>query len=222
MTPTFSLCHATARVPDGWRPAYNAWKANADDWSACEYILAVDTQDRERWPRVDGEGIILVENTGRNNAVDAWNASGRAASGKFLITVADDHYPCPHWDTEILKVVPNLDGEYVLEVKTGTSPADDEWARWMLHTFTTRKYYERFGYFFHPSYESMYADLEWTEVARRDGVVIDARHLLFKHLHWIGTCVAFDDIYARQNAQVRYDRGLENLGSRRARGFPRE
>ena len=222
MTPTFSLCHSTARLPNGWRPAYEAWLANADNWEACEYILAVDTADKDRWPDLDGTGIILTENTGRQCAVDGWNQSARPSSGKVMITAADDMFPPPHWDTELLKVIPDLDGEYAVEVLTGTSPADDEWMRCMLHSIITRPYYERIGNnFFDPRFQGMYADCWFTEVARHHGVVIDARHLTFQHRHWIGTNVGFDEIYQRQNAVARYDRGMEILGDLRREGYPK-
>jgi hypothetical protein len=167
-------------------------------------------------------GIKLVVNRGRQCAVDAWNATGKASTGKFLITVADDLYPPPHWDTELLKVIPDLEGEYVIEVKSGTSPADDEWMRCMLHSFMTRKYYERIGNFFYPEYFGMYADCDFGDMARLHGVVIDARHLTFQHRHWIGTRVPFDEIYARQNAQSKYDHGMSIIGGRRASGFKGE
>ncbi len=130
-------------------------------------------------------------------------------------------YPPEHWDTELLKAIPDLDGEYVIETRCGHSPEDDEWFRLMTHPMMTRAYYERRGSnIYHPSYESMYCDVEFTEVARRDGVVIDARHLLFEHRHWMGTNVPHDEVYQRNDSQERYDRGINNLGARRAAGFP--
>lgn len=218
--PTFSLCHATARLPNGWNNAALEWYLNCDRPSKIEYILCVDEADRDKVPAEMPHLPQLVINAGRQCAVDAWNTAAAASTGKFIIQVADDLYPPTHWDTELLKVIPDLDGEYVVEVRTGTS-LDDEWRRCMAHSFLTRKYYERYGYLFHPDYEGMYADDEFTEKARRDGVVVDARHLLFEHRHWIGTTVPFDDIYKRQNSQERYDRGLEILGRRRAQGFPK-
>jgi len=218
--PTFSLCHATARVPLGWLDAFRAWQSNCDNWQQVEYILCVDKVDRDKWPvifnRLDPD-IRFVLNQGRS-CVSAWNTAAAASTGRFLINIADDLYPCPHWDTELLKVIPDLDGEYVVEVKSGTSPADDEWFRLMLQSFVTRPYYERKGYLFHPDYDGWYSDVEFTEVARRDGVVVDARHLTFQHKHWIGTSVPQDAIYSKQlDGQ---EEGLAVLGARRALGFP--
>jgi len=222
MTPTFSLCHATARLPNGWRAAYDCWKANCDDWSRVEYILCVDTADKDKWPDFSDTSIVMAENTGRQCAVDAWNQAARASTGKVLISAADDCFPPPHWDTELLAVIPDLDGQYAVDVKSGTSPGDDDWALWMLHSIITRAYYERIGNFFYPEYFGMYADLDFGEMAHRDGVVVNARHLTFQHRHWIGTCVPFDEIYQRQNAQSKYDFGLGVLGSRRVYNFKGE
>ena len=218
-TPTFSLCHATARLPNGWSAAYQCWKDHCDDWSQVEYILTIDAADQEKHQITVPDDVILSINIGTQSAVAAWNDAGEVSTGRFLITAADDMFPPPHWDTELLKVIPSLDGEYVIEVKSGTSPADDEWMRCMLHSFMTRPYYERIGNFFYPEYVGMYADVDFGEMARRDGVVIDARHLTFQHKHWIGTSVPNDEIYQRQNAQTNYDLGLRILGERRENGF---
>ncbi len=228
---TFSLCHSTARLPNGWRKAYECWRDNADDWSQCEYVLGIDAADIARddmWPGnehkesmgpVGKEGIMVAINHGRQCAVDGWNATGKLATGRFLITAADDMFPPPHWDTELLKVIPSLDGEYMIEVSSGTSPADDEWMRVQLHSFITRPYYDRIGNFFYPEYAGFYGDCDATEMARHHGVMIDARHLTFQHRHWIGTNVEHDEVYQRQDSDANRTLGMSILGSRRASGF---
>lgn len=237
--PLWSLCHATARLPHGWRPAHDAWKAACSDWSQVEYILGLDQVDYQNWPMPDelgAMGIKMAVNSGRQCAVDAWNAAGKTSTGRFLITVADDLFPPDRWDLELLNVLDNwawkhkwdtpqdsvdyaLSCELMVEVRSGTSPADDEWMRVQLHSFITRKYYERIGNFFYPEYVGMYADCDATEMARMHEVMVDARHLTFQHRHWIGTSVPQDSIYQRQNDQKNYDLGLEILGRRRASNF---
>ena len=226
----FSLCHATARLPNGWRKAFEAWRDNCDDWSKVEYILGIDRADLGTLPEIEPQlrkyphklfydGIPVAINEGRPCAVDGWNAAGQAATGRFLITAADDMFPPPHWDTELLKVIPSLDGEYVIEVKSGTSPHDEEWSRMMLHSFMTRPYYERIGNFFYPEYAGFYADSDFSEMARKDGVVVDARHLTFQHRHWIGTNVEHDEVYQRQDSAANRELGMRVLGERRENGF---
>ncbi len=222
MIPTFSLCHSTARLPNGWRAAYECWRERCDDWSQVEYILGVDACDLEKHTLDIPEGLSIAVNDGRNCAVDGWNATGKAATGRFLITAADDMFPPEHWDTELLKVIPSLDGEYMIEVKSGTSPADDEWMRVQLHSLITRSYYDRIGNFFYPEYAGFYGDCDATEMARHHGVMIDARHLTFQHKHWIGTNVAHDEIYQRQDSDANRTLGMSLIGSRRASGFKGE
>lgn len=173
--PLISLCHTTARLPDGWRKAAQAWFDNCDHPENVEHIIATDEPfSPGALPFADTK---LVLNKGRHSAVDGWNTSAQHATGKFLITVADDWFPCSHWDTELLKRIPNLDGEYVLEVDTGGDPGI------LTFSLLTRKYYDRYGYLFYPRFFGMYADLWFTDVARRDQVVIDCRDLFFEHVH---------------------------------------
>lgn len=197
--------------------AFQDWYAKCDNPNDIEYILCVDTVDL---PQVSiCSPIRLVENTGPRNPVSGWNLTGQVSTGRFLITASDDMFPPPHWDTELMKAIPSLDGEYVLEVKSGTSPADDEWMRVQLHSFMTRPYYERIGNFFYPEYAGYYADCDFTEMARSHGVMIDARHLTFQHRHWIGTNVAHDEVYQRQDSDANRTLGMSILGSRRSNGF---
>lgn len=221
--PLFSLCHATARLPDGWRAAHKAWKDNADDWASVEYVLCIDLDDRETHgmpllPGGYGRACIAI-NRDRKCPVDAWNMAAAASSGQILITAADDMFPPPHWDTALLAAIPSLDRPYAIEVKSGTSPADDDWMRVMLHSIITRPYYELVGNFLYPEYVGYYADCDFTEMARRDGVVIDARHLTFQHRHWIGTAVPHDEVYQRQDSEENRTLGMRILGERRERNF---
>ncbi len=187
MTPEFSILHATIRLPDGWRAAYQAWKDACDHWSRVEYILAIDEQDID----VDMElpdGVKLVINHGRHCSVDAFNAAAEASTGDFLIQSADDWFPCPHWDTEIRKLVPDMSKEAVIDVDNGHFTGHI-----IICPMLTRAYYERpgrgacGGKLFYPEYMSMGADDDFTLVAKRDGVVITAYHLFFDHRHpWRG------------------------------------
>jgi hypothetical protein len=71
----------------------------------------------------------------------------------------------------------------------------------------TRARYIEQGYLFHPDFFSMYSDDWFSECAQRDGVVIDARDVIFEHLHPAFGKAEVDATYARSNMRCNYDQG---------------
>ena len=243
MMPTFSIIHTSAR-PHKWREIYDAWMANCDDAEGIEYVLVIDP----RWgfdlnPALyvgsPVDNIVVVQNTGRRCYVDGVNLGAKASSGKILIVNADDQYPCKHWDTFILasareraKRPLDLDVPFVIEVSTGTP---DEHLRgiMVMPILSRARYQNQGGYVFYPEYESMFADNDFCEWARKDGVVIDARGLVFPHKHWqfnqegqwisnksrSGGLRAMDDVDLVQARKEAYALGSHILDQRRACGF---
>ena len=65
----------------------------------------------------------------------------------------------------------------------------------------------------------MYADNDFTEHARHDGVVIDARHLVFEHRHPTVTGAKMDIQYMHENQLHSYQVGEKILKRRRKEGF---
>lgn len=214
--PAFSLCHTTARLPDGWRAAAQAWFDKADHPEMTEHVLVWDQGEMEKIPEKIFERTTFGENPDRKCAVDGWNAAAKLSTGKFLISLSDDLFPCDHWDTELLKVLPDLSGEHVIEVDTGGDQG--------LLTFSmlTRAYFERltrdYGYqggLFYPEYLGMYGDNDFDMLARRDGVVIDAKHLKFDHKHPVYNTAEWDDTYRHQQRPEAYKHGRDVFNKRR-------
>jgi glycosyltransferase involved in cell wall biosynthesis len=160
--------------------------------------------------------VELVVNSGKKGAATGWNVAVANSTGKVIVCVADDWEPPPHWDTELLRTIPDIDGEFVIEVSVG-GEADNR--RLLPFSVLSRKRYERFGYVFHPDYYGLFADDEFTDVARRDGVVIDARHLMFPHHHFTTGASPMDEIYARQNNWAVIQNGCELYQRRKESGF---
>ncbi|MDA4120392.1 MAG: hypothetical protein OK436_07370, partial [Thaumarchaeota archaeon] len=119
--PIFSLCHTTIRLPDGWRSALQAWCDRADHPELVEHVFVTDEPvPAFREMVMEGKAVfhntVLGVNYGPKSCVAGWNLAAKLSTGKFLINVADDLYPPEHWDTELLKVIPDLEKECVLEV----------------------------------------------------------------------------------------------------------
>jgi len=191
--PKFSILHPTIRLAnEGWRSAWECWADTCDQAEAVEYILAIDDWGNRPfyfpwWTSTRHRSItsVIVLNNGRCCYVDAQNTAAKAARGDFLITAADDWFPCLHWDSMLNALVPDpLHTEAVIKVRTQHHPD------LAIYPILTRAYYERpgrggcpAGELFYPEYLSMGSDDDLTEYARRDGVLLEAPEMKFEHRH---------------------------------------
>lgn len=229
--PRFSILHTSAR-PNAWRAVYDAWLAAADRPEDVEYVLVVDERwDFEKVAMTDSFSRIgrafdkLVWNTGRRCYVEGVNIAAKHATGDILIVVADDQFPCEHWDAAITyEVAPPeyrnpASSEFVLWASTGTP--DEFERRIIVMPIMSRALYERWGYVMYPGFESMYADNDLCEHARAEDVLIEAKHLpVFPHKHFLFTPgVELDAAYEAQNRPEAYTKGEALLQLRRNIGF---
>jgi len=237
--PLFSILHTSAR-PDKWRAVYDDWMQKAVRPEDVEYVLVIDP----RWGFSDDpaayndlpEGVRVVMNNKRRCYVDGVNLAAQACIGQILIVNADDQFACEGWDEEIRAVLQkrtfseeferdSIDGErFVIEVSTGTP--DEHERGIMVMPILSRARYEQQGWVFYPEYESMFADNDFCEAARKDGVVIDARHLMFPHRHplfdekgWRPSA-PLDAAYEAQNSKQALADGLKVFARRKASDFP--
>jgi hypothetical protein len=157
-----------------------------------EYVLCIDPRwgfDVEDMTKYDTrlDNVHVVLNNKRRCYVDGVNLAAEASTGEFLIVNADDQFACQEWDHFLFGAwgdspygCADTDA-FVIEVSTGT-PNEHERGVMVMPIFS-RARYEQQGFVFYPEYESMFADNDFCESARQDGVVIDARHLMFPHKH---------------------------------------
>ncbi len=231
-----SLIHPTARTkpypsfPKGWLEACNNFYKNCAKPYEVEYVVVVH-QSRyqeftQNYPFREltnqwGYFKVVVNNGGQetDNVVCQVNKGFAATSPetKLLLGIMDDSTAPEGWDLDVLKSVPDLDGEYVAQYSTG-SPRD---ADLIVAGAMTRKRYEAVGYCLHPDYLSMYADDDMTRTAKQDGVYVDARHLEFLHMHPNFGRSEWDDIYSNENSQANLLRGITTFNRRKAQGWPK-
>jgi hypothetical protein len=182
-----------------------------------EYILAIDEHEHFTLPPdgLQGWGRYALVKQGVKGPAAGYNAAAKAARGDILLQIADDYFPTADgWDEEIRRAVPDVNEEVVLDVD------NSDGSTWLLpFSILTRTYHDRYGYIFYPGYHGLCADNEFTEQARRDGVVRNARHIVFDHRHVDRGLSKMDDIYARQKSH--YSAGEKLFAERQAKGFPK-
>jgi hypothetical protein len=246
--PLFSILHTSAR-PDKWRAVYDDWMSKAVHPEDVEYVLCIDPRwgfSVNPYDYVPGGGLdnlLVTQNTGRRCYVDGVNIAARASSGRILIVNADDQFPCDNWDVRICDVVRSecggwaqeflsgvegIDAKFVIEVSTGT-PSEHDRGILVMPILSRQRYEDQGSEVFYHEYESMFADNDFCEHARRDGVVIDARHLMFPHRHaafdaygWVTPEMrldSWDEAYEVHNRPEAYHLGGPVLDRRRAAKF---
>jgi hypothetical protein len=225
--PIFSLAYTTVR-PHAIAQVIKLWCERSTRRSI-EWVICVDKDDAESFqaakvaleanlgtfPAVSRKAKIVVNN-GPKTSTAGWNAAAEQTQGKVIIAVADDFVPPRSWDELLLGLDPKTwpDEDRVIHVNDGYVQT--------LCTLSilTRKRYERFGYLFYPKYQSLFSDTEFTEVAYRDGAVIEAMHLLFEHMHPDCGKRQRDQADLTHASQQRWDSGEVLFNFRRAQGFP--
>ena len=207
--PVISLLHATrGRVSEAIKCRKRFYDA-ADVPSNIEHIFAIDTDDNDsqRWLK----SFKQVQSS-TPTCVSAWNNAAAAARGEVLIQLSDDWMPSPGWDTAVLNAIGARNGEteeFVVAVNDGTRTD-----ALICMAICSRARYRSQGHLFAPEYESMFSDNEFTHRAYADGVVIDARHIVFEHLHPAFGKGQMDATYNRQNAPEKYKRGQATFNHR--------
>ncbi len=221
-TPLFSLAYTSVRP--GLMPlVVSTWTdraLNRDVWGL-EWVLAVDEGDAASLAAANElakkyDRFTVVVNTGPKNSVAGWNLAAAKTTGKIIIAVADDFVPPDGWDRLLISLKPESwpDEDRVIHINDGYVQT--------LCTLAilTRKRYERYGYLWYPKYESMFCDTEFSEVAQRDGVTIEAMHLLFEHKHPDCNKRPRDAADLKHASNTRWKTGEQLFNFRRSQGFP--
>ncbi len=205
-----------ARVSQAER-TLDEWRAASSGRYPCEYVISVDQDDadvpayRELAERV-GAKLTVYAN---RSMVSAANRGFATAAGDLLVLASDD-FGCPqHWDAALVAAAEGRDRAAILV-------ADGVFNRLMTLPVLTRDYYASLGFVYHPSYQSMHADDDLTEVAKRDGVLVDARHLLFPHRHHSVGLSMPDAVSIRQSGNRAWWIGWRTFQRRRLGEFGRK
>lgn len=213
--------YPTRNRPEQFLKILKQYYESAIDKDNIEWLVSYDLDDKkmnslilEQAKRII-PGIKLVGGISRNK-IDACNRDmNHASDWDIVVLISDDMEVNTHgWDNVIRdnmkKYFPDTDG--VLWFYDGYQD------RICTFSILGKKYYERFGYLYHPSYRSLWCDNEFTEVAKNLGKLKYIPTAIVKHQHpcW-GGGIKMDDLY-RVNESF-YNIDAENYKKRKALNF---
>jgi hypothetical protein len=198
--PVISLIHATRGRPKEAALARKRWLDLAELPERVEHIFVMDSDDEASFPLRRMHHVTIPPGGG---CVAAWNYGANTAVGNVLVQMSDDWLPPPRWDAFILERLGDLDQPRVLAVSDGHRTD-----RLLCMAICTSAYYGQDFYLFHPWFTGVYSDNWFTDVAYDREQVIEARDLVFTHLHpAFDPSIAIDATYAAQNDANRYTEG---------------
>ena len=194
-----SLVHATRGRPSQAREVGRKWIESAANPERVEHVLAVDCDDEESIQGLaDLKPHVVPEKGG--GCVAAWNLAAAHATGKVLLQLSDDWIPLPRWDEIIFSRLGNVNRPRVLRISDGHR-TDDLFCMAII----TRARMKQQGWFLPPAYTGVYSDDEFSFRAFEDGVIVDARDVVFTHAHPnYDASVPMDETYRRQNENAKY------------------
>ena len=228
-----TILHPSLGRPEQALSACNHTITQAHNPHFIEYIFACESTDKDAQtylrlnPDVCGVKPLTTW-TCRESCVAAVNHAARFATGDLFVCVADDLELSPGWDSTLIWAIGRAGKHltrdpFVVWVgdginRSGTPTQPDL----ITIAICNRAYYDlQGGFILWPEYESLWADNDWTECARRRGVIIDARDVLtFKHWHRsVEGGFADDATYRHTSSRARFEQGRRVFGRRVADGF---
>lgn len=213
----FGLVYPTRR-PHCIEDVVKLWEGRAGPRAEYKWCVGVNATDVETATRARQLGLRVA--AAGANYVAGVNAAAQVllAECDVLIVVSDDFVPALRWDEALTGVINEWARgkgtvDFVVLVHDG-----GEGSLATLPIVGTDRV-TRFGYLLYPGYASLFSDTELTYRANLDGVLIDARHLLFEHMHPVNQKRPEDSVDREHASTARWDAGKILFNDRMALGF---
>lgn len=183
-----------------------------------QFLVSLDSDDKS----VDKSFIDSLSNMNNvvfsikdgNGKVDAINRDVNETEYEYdiLVLVSDDMKPVRNGFDMIIRKDMNRffpDGDGVLWYNDGHQGSN-------LNTLCIlgKKYYDRFGYIYHPSYISLYCDNEFMEVSKILGKYKYIDLVIIEHQHWAWGFGEMDELYKKNEKPIKKDQ--ENFIKRKS------
>lgn len=220
---TLLFKYPTRARPVLFESTYKKWRSLLSGKHDVEWLISMDVDDNtmnnaDITKFLDGEHNLTYcygENKSKVSAINA-NIGCTSQDWQILVLISDDMIPkIQGYDdiivSKMLEFYPECDGAlHFNDGRVGSS----------LCTLSImgRKLYDRFGYVYHPDYQSLWCDNEYTEVCHTFGKMTYIDQIIINHA-WVDV-TGSDPLHTRNEGQ--YHRDSRTYHTRKAAGFPKE
>jgi len=201
------------------------WVSSATDLEQIHFLFSFDTDDRTMDgidEQLDALGIqytmIVGNSTSKIHAINRDINELRIAWDILLVLSDDMHCKVQGWDKLIRD---DMDLYY----------PDGDGCLWRYDCHQRaictmplmgRTWYERFGYVYHPSYTSVFADDEQTAVAQAEGKMMFFPEPICEHVHPANVGPKVNDrLYQKNETTAIWNKDQATYHRRKALGFPK-
>lgn len=203
--------YPTRSRPEIFLSTLTDYVKKAENNSKILYLISCDEDDLTMNEDVikkatDLPANILIKKGVGKNKIEACNRdiNDLKIGWDIVLLISDDmHVQKYGWDQTIRedmnRLYPNTDG--CLWYHDGTDQK-----RISTLSCLGRTYYDRFKYLYHESYESLWCDNEYTEIAKRLNKITFIDNVIIKHNHHCFGGIKKDALYTRNDALYEKDR----------------
>lgn len=203
------------------------WVNNAKNPQEIEYLIGLDENSNENLSYqnkfLEAEkkvGKFLIDIGDSTCAIQALNriATKISDTSELLVEICDDIDCFLGWDVELLKVLEGINN-FEEPKMIGTHDGLRDYGIVFTQPIMNRAAYNKLGFMIYSEYTSMFADNDFTQIARNTGWLINASHILFKHKHYTLGLTPLDKTYTRRNNQKEWDYNQKVYQERSKRNF---
>jgi len=208
-----SLLHPSRSRPQKSFETTSDWVSRAG--VETELIVSVDRDDPYlRDYSVLYEGKILVNDN--KFVVQAANHAAKVAKFDVMVYLSDDFKCFDNWGVEVMKHFEGIEKPLLIKV-------DDKLQAFNKDVLTipimNRALYNELGYFFHPSYNSMFCDQDLYWTAQNMRAIKLCPELVFEHHHYVNGKAPKDQTYDRSTSN--WNQGKHLYAERKLKNFPK-
>jgi len=216
----------TRSRPDKFLSTLKGYIDNTYDESNIDYLITLDSDD----PSMNDDVLKSINALSKNITINHGTSTSKIHAVNRglelykkhwdIIVLASDDMVCmrKHWDDIIIRNMKSFysDTDGTLWFWDGDINTKKNGLCTM--NIMGRKYYDRFGYLYHPSYISLWCDNEYTDVAMQLNKMVFIDDVLFKHIHFSNTPGMRPDALM-QKTQSYFMRDKENYYKRKQINF---